>query len=258
MLATYNPLTTVVLSGAALLLGLPVAVMAIIFEKVTMPDIVLGNKEIDIGPKGTKTITWNLLSGPNDAVFAAAYISMISALLLVGGLTVVRHVGRHNIWGWLVFLPGLANVLGQIGCCAYVFVVSSQHPEAISRNELKYVNGNYDANGKIYTRESWACSMKAFYQDQEPWSDKACSSFVCTVLRKSIRILIKSRKPVESQLFLSWVALRACLALHSGKFGSVAGWVGFLVGAVKSLLRTRRKDNISICKRRTVTKEAQL
>jgi hypothetical protein len=190
MLAVYNPLTTVVLSGAALLLGLPVAVIAIIFEKVTMPDIVLGSKEIDIGPGGTKTVTWNLLSGPNDAVFAAAYISMISAILLVGGLAVVRHVARHNIWGWLVFLPGLANVLGQIGCCAYVFIVSSQHPEAVSRNELKYVNGNYDTNGKSYTRESWACSMKSLYLDQEPWSDKACSSFVCTVLRKIVYPLI--------------------------------------------------------------------
>jgi hypothetical protein len=219
MLAAYNPLTTVVLSGAVLLLGVPVAVMAIILEQVTMPDIVLGGKDINIGPKRTKTTTQNLLSGPNDAVFAAAYISMISALLLVGGLTVVRHVGRHSIWGWLVFLPGLANVLGQMGCCAYIFVISSQHPEAVSRNELKYVNGNYDANGKLYTRESWACSMNAFYQYREPWSDKACSSLVCTVLRKSIRILTKAEKRSNdnfSSRGLRCVHVRSCILADSG------------------------------------------
>jgi hypothetical protein len=185
MLAAYNPLTTAVLGGAALLLGLPIAVIAIIFEKVSVPDIVLGTKEIDLGPSGTKTLTFTLLTGPNDAVFAAAYISMISAVLLVAGLAVVRHVARHNIWGWLVFLPGLANVLGQIGCCAYVFIANGQHPEAVSRNEIRYVDGKYDSNGKMYTKESWACSMKSLYLDQEPWSEKACSNFVRITLQQS-------------------------------------------------------------------------
>jgi hypothetical protein len=182
MIAANNPITTVVLGGAALTLGLPIAGIAIILEKIIMPDIVLGNKEIDIGPGGTKTVTFSLLSGPNDAVFAAAYISVIATIFTVGGLIMVRHFTRHSIWGWLVFLPALSNVLGQIGCCTYVFIVNGQYPEAVSRNEIGYVDGHYNTNGNMYSRESWACSMKSLYLDQEGWSDKACSNFVRTTL----------------------------------------------------------------------------
>ena len=176
----FNPMTTIAVSIAGLVLGIPVAVAAIVFEKVYMPDIVLGSKTINAGPNTTKTIDFSLLSGPNDAVMAAAYISIIASILFVVGLWLVRHVSKHNIWGWAMFGPAILNVFGQIACLAYVFIVQGQHPEATSTEEVKFVDGRYDTNGKLYTREAWACMMDKLYNEREgEWAGKACSNMVC-------------------------------------------------------------------------------
>jgi hypothetical protein len=112
-------------------------------------------------------------------VISGASISIISVLLFAGGLTIVRHVSRHNIWGWAMFGPALLNVLAQIGVLAYVQIVQGQHPEATSTDEIKYVNGSYDTDGKLYTREGWACSMDKLYHEREgDWATKACSNLV--------------------------------------------------------------------------------
>lgn len=176
----FNPLTTLAISAGALVFGIPVGVAAIIFEKVYMPNIILGTKEIKAGIDTTKTISFSLLSGTNDAVIAGAFISIICSILFGIGLAVVRHVSRHNIWGWAMFFPALANVLAQIGVLAYVQIVQGQHPEATSTTEVKYINGNYDTDGKLYTREAWACTMDKLYNEREgQWAGKACSNLVC-------------------------------------------------------------------------------
>jgi hypothetical protein len=176
---SFNPLTTLAISAGALILGIPVAAAAIIFEKVYMPNIILGSKEIKSGIDETKTINFSLLSGSNDAVIAGAFISIIAAVMMAGGLTIVRHVSRHNIWGWAMFGPALLNVFAQIGVLAYVQIVQGQHPEATSTDEIKYINGSYDTNGKLYTREGWACSMNKLYSEREgEWASKACSNLV--------------------------------------------------------------------------------
>ncbi|KAF2015222.1 hypothetical protein BU24DRAFT_449981 [Aaosphaeria arxii CBS 175.79] len=170
-----QPLVTAALSAGALVLGIPVAAAALVFEKTDMPNPVLGTKEIKTAPGETATITFNLLSGPQDAVMAGGYISIIASILLVAGIVISRHVSRHNIWGWAVIGPALLDLLGQIGILAYVNIVKSQNPEAKSADEVTFANGKYDTQGKLYTREAWACMMDKFYPDRETWAEKACS-----------------------------------------------------------------------------------
>src|SRR4051812_22811815 len=119
---------TLALSASALILGIPVATAALLLEKVYMPEIVLGSKTINIGPnKDQKTITFDLISGPNDAVIAAAYISNISSLLFLVGLVFVRHMSHINAFGWVVVGPSLVSVLGNIGCCLAAFILSKKN-----------------------------------------------------------------------------------------------------------------------------------
>lgn len=91
-----------------------------------------------------------------------------------------RHLSKHNIFGWLVFLPGLANVCGQVAILARVWIDHGRYKQAGSREEVPFVEseGRYDTNGKLYTREAWACMMERFYGERETWADKACSSLV--------------------------------------------------------------------------------
>ncbi|KAH7117894.1 hypothetical protein B0J11DRAFT_493793 [Dendryphion nanum] len=170
-----RPLITAALCAGALILGIPVAVAALMFEMTDMPNPVLGSKEIKAGIDTTKTITFRLFSGPNDAVMAGAYISIICSLLLCIGFGVTRHLSKHNIWGWLIFLPGLANVCGQVAILARVFIDHGKNKQAGSADEVPFVNGKYETDGKLYTREAWACMMDKFYADRETWANKACS-----------------------------------------------------------------------------------
>jgi hypothetical protein len=200
---SFNPLTTLAISAGSLALGIPVAVVAVTFEKVYMPNIILGSKEIKAGIDETKTINFSLLSGSNDAVISGAFISIISVLLFAGGLTIMRHVSKHNIWGWAMFGPALLNLLAQIGVLAYVQISQGQHPEATSTDEIKYVNGSYNTNGKLYTREGWACSMEKLYHEREgEWATKACSNLVRVDVsfydyKKCVRLTDMYRKLAE-------------------------------------------------------------
>jgi hypothetical protein len=170
---------TLAIGAGALVLGIPVAVAALIFEKVYMPEVILGSKEIKAGLDTTKTVNFSLLSGPNDAVIAGAYISIISSILFALGLVVLRHFSNHNIFGWALVFPALVDFLGNVACLAYVFIVNGQHPEASSADEVPFVNGKYDTDGKLYTKQAWACMMDKFYNEREgEWAGKACSDLV--------------------------------------------------------------------------------
>lgn len=169
---------TLAVGAGALVLGIPVAVAALIFEKVYMPEVILGSKDIKAGIDTTKTINFGLLTGPNDAVTAGAYISIISSILFVTGLVIVRHFSSHNIFGWALVFPALVDFLGNVGALAYVFIVNGQHPEAKSADEVPLVNGKYETDGKLYTKQAWACMMDKFYSDREDWAGKACSDLV--------------------------------------------------------------------------------
>ncbi|KAF2114644.1 hypothetical protein BDV96DRAFT_102131 [Lophiotrema nucula] len=171
-----RPLPTLLLSALILALGLPIPILAQIFSRVFVPAITLGSKTIKVGPNNsTKTISFGLLTGPVDAVIAASFISLISSVILIGALGIVRHVSMHNVWGWGLVVPAVANLLGQVGALAYVFIVHGQHKEAGSVEEVRFVDGRYDTNGTLYTTEAWACMMERFYASQEPWAKKSCS-----------------------------------------------------------------------------------
>jgi len=176
-----NPLITLGVSGLVLMLGIPVGAAAIIYEKVYVPNIILGTKEIKSGLNETKTLSFSLLSSANDAVIAGAFISIISAVLFSIGLTIVRHFSRHNIWGWSMVFPALLNFIGQIVILALVQTDKGKHPKATSTNEIRYVDGKYETDGKLYTREGWSCSMYDLYREREgSWAEKACSNLVCS------------------------------------------------------------------------------
>jgi hypothetical protein len=165
---------------AALILGIPAAAAAIMFTKVDMPNIILGEKEIKAGLNGaTKTVSWSLLSGPQDAIIAGAFISIICSLLFSIGAVVVRHVSQHNIFGWAMVFPALASFAANVGIMAYVFVESGKHKETDNRDDIKYVDGKYETNGKVFTREAWACMMDKWFKEREgEWAEKACNDMV--------------------------------------------------------------------------------
>lgn len=176
------PITAAIGAGA-LILGIPIAVAALKFEQVYVPDVVLGSKEIKAGLDTSKTINFTLLTGINDAVISGSYISIISSILFVVGLVVVRHFSQHNIFGWAMVFPAAVDFLGNVAVLAYVFIVNGQHPEAKSADEVRFENGQYETDGKLYTRDAWACMMEKFYNNQEgSWAPKACSDLVSSLL----------------------------------------------------------------------------
>lgn len=179
MTAPLNPIITVACTVAALALGVPAAVVAIIFNSNWVPNVILGSKTIDTGPGKTTTINFGVLTGPNDAIFAGALIAIASTLLFIIGLILIRHFTKHNGFGWLVFGPAFVNLLSQIGCCAAVYMFKNKYPVATSTDQIRLIGGRYDTGGTLYTKEAWACSMNALYSDREgEWADRACSRFV--------------------------------------------------------------------------------
>lgn len=175
-----RPLITAAIVAGALILGIPVAAAAIMYSKVSMPKITLGSKEIKAGLDGaTKTVTYSLLSGPQDATIAAAYISIICSLLFSLGVVIVRHVSQHNIFGWAMVFPAFSSFAANVGIVAYVFLESGKHKEADNQDAVKFEDEKYNTGGKVFTREAWACMMDKWYNEREgEWAEKACKNLV--------------------------------------------------------------------------------
>lgn len=211
-----------------------------------MPTVILGTKEIKAGIDETKTISFSLLSGSNDAVVAGAFISIFASVLFGIGLAVVRHVSRHNIWGWAMFGPALLNVLGQIGVLAYVQIVQGQHPAATNTNEIKLVNGQYDTDGKLYTREGWACSMDKLYHETEgEWAGKACSDLVSQDRCCKIKSVVLTRALQKTGRMMTFPLL-ACaaviLAIASWQIQRKGGF-GWLFGRTKRIANMKHSKS---------------
>jgi hypothetical protein len=176
---TNTPITTMIISVSALILGLPFAIAAIVFNDNWVPDVILGSKTFGTGPGKTTTIEFGLLTGPNDAVYAGAIIASSCTTLFIIGVILMRHFTKHNGFGWLVCGSALLNLLSQIGCCAAAHLFRNKYPVATSTNQIQHVNGGYSTGGVLYTKEAWACSLNALYADSEGhWADSACSRFV--------------------------------------------------------------------------------
>jgi hypothetical protein len=140
----------------------------------------MGEKEIKAGLNGaTKTVSWSLKSGPQDATITAGFISIICSLLFSVGVVVVRHVSQHNIFGWAMVFPAFTSFVANVGIMAYVFVESGKHKEAENQDEVKYVDGKYETGGKVFTRGAWACMMDKWFKEREgEWAEKACKDMV--------------------------------------------------------------------------------
>lgn len=167
MMPTFTLITTIILSTAALIFGIPFAVAAYILNDNWVPDVVLGSKTFGTGPGQTITIEFGLLTGLNDAVYAGALISMTCTALFAIGVVLIRHFTKHNGFGWLVFGPTLLNLLSQIGCCTAAYLFENKYPVATSTDKIRQVNGGYTTGGVLYTRESWACSLNTLYANSE-------------------------------------------------------------------------------------------
>ncbi|KAF2474902.1 uncharacterized protein BDR25DRAFT_280536 [Lindgomyces ingoldianus] len=225
-------LSTIVLVAITLLLGMPFAIVTIVLQNPKMPNIVLGTKTIDAGPSGTKTVKIGLLTGPNDANLAGAYIAIGATAITTLALWRFRGSSRDlylKIWGWSLLGTGLANLVGQFACLVYIFIVSSQYPQAKSTDEVPRLdNGQYDAQGKVYSKESWACMMNKLYPQYEgSWAGKACDDM--TIARyMAIPLTIVS-------------ILLLCLALWQVQ---LKGGLSWLLGKKRVPAMTQSKDFI--------------
>lgn len=119
----------------------------------------------------------------------AAYISIISSVLFAIGLVTVRHLSKHNGFGWAMLVPALASFGGNVGCMAYAFVASARNGASENAaSEVRFMPeaagaggeaGSYETGGKMFTREAWACMMDEYFHEREgEWAGKACDSFV--------------------------------------------------------------------------------
>lgn len=163
----------------ALTIAVPIA--AIILESAHIPDVVLGTKAINAGPSGTKTLTFGLLTSPNDAVLAAAYISIAAGVICACGIAFVRHIPRYSfVLGCVMITAALGNFLAQIGCTVCWAVWQGKRDgKTAAPGEVSYVDGNYETGGRLFTREAWACTMEKYFGEREgSWASKACSDLV--------------------------------------------------------------------------------
>lgn len=178
---------TCTIAAVALLLSIPVAIAALQYENFEMPTFVLGQKDVKAGLDGkTKTVSFAPLSGANDAVTAAACISIICSLLFVSGLVTVRHVSERRVFGWLMLGSAAVSVLGNAACMAYVFIVKGKYKDAAGKDDIVFdeKRGVYEITeeGRLFTREAWACSLNSLYGEREGrWADNACKKMVCGI-----------------------------------------------------------------------------
>jgi hypothetical protein len=173
--AGRNPKTTLALCLSCMLLGIPVAGVAINLEMTPFVTPPLKNPN-------------TIVNGPHIALLAAAVISIIASTIVMLASVTVRHLSPNNVVIGLVGF-GLAgiNFSAQLIILGFIYITNSLHPESTNRNEVRFINGQYDAGGKQFTHETWSCMMGNLYVAQEPWSTNACSEYVCCFFFSSRR-----------------------------------------------------------------------
>jgi hypothetical protein len=186
--ASNELLVTAAIVTSILILGIPVAIGTILLDHSYVPNIILGSKSIEAGPSGPKTLTFGLETGPDDAVLASAYISILTSILIAVSIIILRHsniLGRSVGWG--ATATAAANLLAQIGCAvAWGVLLMKDEAKHAKPGDITYDEKmeRYDTRGRMFTREAWACSMKALYDEREGgWSGKACENLVSLVYR---------------------------------------------------------------------------
>lgn len=178
-----NFATTAAIAGATILLGVPIAVGAFMLDRADVPDVFVNSKTIDQGPDGKKTIYYGgFLTGPNDAVKYASFISVATSVIIALGLVLVRHINGKlsSIFGGVVTVVAIVNTLGQVGgVLAWLILHGKDYAEVPEKkDEVKFVDGKYETHGRNFTKEAWACTMDLYFKDKETWAEKACNNIV--------------------------------------------------------------------------------
>ncbi|PSN75213.1 hypothetical protein BS50DRAFT_34784 [Corynespora cassiicola Philippines] len=173
-----NPKTTLAIALACLVLGIPVAGVAINLESTFMPEVPIGARELD-SPDGIETLKFDLINGPHIAIFAAAFMTIAAATITMLGSVILRHVSKENVpVGIASFGFAVINQVAQLVILALVYILNSVHPVSANPNDVRFVDGKYETNGKEFTRETWACTMKTLFRDTEgTWAINACSEY---------------------------------------------------------------------------------
>lgn len=159
--------TTIFISICYLVLGVVFAGLDINLESTFMPPMPLKDPE-------------TIINSPHLATFAAAITSIASSVIVMIGSVVLRHVSYDNtIVAMVTFGTSVLNMVAQLIFLGIVNVNVATHLETRNVNDVKFVNGVYDTNGKQFTRETWSCTMASLFVQKEPWSTNACSEYVC-------------------------------------------------------------------------------
>jgi hypothetical protein len=158
---------TLFLCTCYLVLGCVFAGLDIDLELTPMPPMPLKNAD-------------TIINAPHLVTFAAAITSIASSVIVTAGSVVLRHVSLdHAVVAMATFGTAVVNMVAQLVFLGIVFVNVATHVESTNINDVQFVNGVYDTNGRQFTRETWSCMMSNLYVTKEPWSTNACSEYVC-------------------------------------------------------------------------------
>jgi hypothetical protein len=158
---------TLFLCACYLVLGCVFAGLDIDLELTFMPPMPLKNAD-------------TIVNAPHIATLGAAITSIASSIIVMIGSVVLRHVSLDNAAVAMVtFGTAVMNMVAQLIFLGVVFVSVATHVESKNINDVKFVDGVYDTNGRQFTRETWSCMMGNLYVTKETWSTNACSEYVC-------------------------------------------------------------------------------
>ncbi|KAH7115856.1 hypothetical protein B0J11DRAFT_112457 [Dendryphion nanum] len=156
--------TTLAIAVSCLVLGIPVAGVAIDLESTFMPTPALRNPDV-------------IINAPHIALFAAAFMSIISCIIVLLTTVIFRHISLNNT---VVGLAGFAiagiNLPAQLIILALIYITNGANGATRNPNDIRFVDGQYDTQ-KQFTRESFACTMDNLYLNREPWARNACSEY---------------------------------------------------------------------------------
>jgi hypothetical protein len=157
---------TLFVCACYLVLGVVFAGLDINLESTFMPTVPLKDSE-------------TIVNSPHIATFGASIMSIASSVIVMVGTVVLRHVSYDNAMvAMLTFGTAVLNMVAQLVFLGIVNVGVATHRESSNINDVKFVNGVYDSNGRQFTRETWSCTMSSLFALQEPWSTNACSEYV--------------------------------------------------------------------------------
>lgn len=181
--ASNEVLITAAIVTSIVVLGIPVAIGTVVLDNTYVPDVVLGSKTIDAGPSGSKTLSFGLQTGMDDAVLASAYISIIASIFLAVFVVILRHIsGFGRTAGLGAIATAAANLLAQVGCVfAWGILLMKDEARHAQAGDIFYdeKRERYETSGRMFMREAWACSLDALYGEHEgEWAGKACGNLV--------------------------------------------------------------------------------